>query len=361
MFDIDDRILIHPVDKEILPVIKSTANYPNIRLSQLISPESWGYGGESYPCAEGAITVTHDYEKRLEECSAVWFVDSWNELDFKQFIEPYIRLAYEKNKRIVCSRALSRSEKESLSDIEVGFVAHTLSSPVINRDSRVQEIRTPVIFVMSSTEHCNQFFVETAFCADLRNRGYEPLLISSRKEGSVFGQCTMPSFMFDCIYTENEKVIALNHHIRRLEIERQPEVIIIGVPGAAIPYDYKYSSDFGIIAYEISEAIKPDFAILASPCMQYDMKFFEGIEKSVLGRLGVSVDIHTLAPYALDFTEVSFEKGLGYLSVDDDYVQDMTEKIDHSNLLNLNLMNGISAAVDRIIDKLSCSAASLVT
>ena len=361
MFCTDDRILVYPVDRESLPIIKSTANYPNIRFCRLISPESWGHDGECYACAEETVTVSHDYEEGLKDCSAVWIVDSWNKLDFKLFIEPAIRLAFSKGKRIVCSKDLSVEEKALLADVELAYVECSSFKPMINRDDRVQEIRTPVIYVMSSTEYCNQFFIETSFCAELRNRGYETLLISSRKENTALGQYAIPNFMFCGEYRENEKIIALNQYIRHLEMEHQPEIIIIGIPGAAMPYHHKYSSDFGVLAYEISEAVKPDFAILSSPCMQYGNDFFKGVEESLRGRLGVYIDIHTLSPYALDFSETTFDKCLGYLSVDDFYVQAMVEQIAHDNLLNLNNMHGIASAVDRLVDKLSGGAGSLIT
>ena len=361
MFSVDDKILVYPVDRESLPVIKGTGNYPHIRLCHLVSPESWGYEGECYKCAEGMVETSCDYEHELEDCSAIWIVDSWNDLDFKRFIEPAIRLASEKGKRIICSRDLSAEEKLLLSNVEVTCIEYSSFTPTIGRDARVQEIRTPVVYVMSSTECCNQFFIETALCAELRRRDYGTLLISSQKEGVVFGGYTIPDFMFHGEYDENEKVLALNHYIRHLEAKHQPEVIVIGIPGVAMPYHYQYSSDFGILAFEISEAVKPDFSVLSSPCMSYNTDFFKGIEKSLCNRLGVVIDIHSLSPYALDcFNEPSFEKCLGYLSVDNLYVQEMIKRIEYDNLFDLNSMDGVAFAIDRLIDKLSGGVGSLI-
>jgi len=360
MFGIDDRILMYPLDRESLSVVKSTRNYPNIRICGLVSPESWGYDGECYHCTEGMIAISHDYEGGLDNCSAVWVVDSWNRLDFGQFIEPAIRLASEKDKRIVCSRKLTPMEKTSLSDFEVAYVEFSSSIPKVSPDNRVQEIRTPVVFVMSSTEYCNQFFIETALCSELRNREYKTLLISSQKEGCIFEGYTIPDFMFHGVCCENMKVLALNHYIRHLEMNHQPEIIVIGVPGVAMPYNHQYSSDFGILAYEFSEAVSPDFTILSSSCMPYDIKYFEGIEKCLCGRLGIDIDLHSLSQYALDFSESSIEKSLGYFSVDDSFVQETIEQISYANLFNLNQMSGIAAAVDRLIDKLSRGAVSRI-
>jgi peptide maturation system protein (TIGR04066 family) len=263
VFGVEDKILVYPVDRESLPVIKSTANYPSVRICRLVSPESWGYEGEIFICADGTVKVTSNYEKELDSCSAVWIVDSWNDLDFCKFIEPAIRLASEKDKRVVCTRKLSVSEKESLSDIDVNYVDYSSFAPTTGRDDRVKEIRTPVALVLSNTDCCNQFYVETALCAKLRQKSYEAILISSRKESATLGLFAVPDFMFRGEYSENEKIIALNQYIRHLEMEHQPEIIIIGVPGAAMPYNHQYSPDFGVLAYEISEAVKSDFAIFS--------------------------------------------------------------------------------------------------
>ena len=94
MFSVDDRILFYPVDRESLPIVKSTANYSNTRAYCLISPKSWGYEGECYECSDGLVAISHDYEKGLNGCSTVWIVDSWNEMDYKQFIELLNRYNY---------------------------------------------------------------------------------------------------------------------------------------------------------------------------------------------------------------------------------------------------------------------------
>jgi peptide maturation system protein (TIGR04066 family) len=360
MFGVDDKILLYPFDRESLPVIKGAENFLNIRIYRLVAPESWGHDDECYKCSEDIVNVSHDYESGLDDCSAVWIVDSWNELDFSRFIEPAIRLASIKGKRVVCSRCLTSSEKALLFDLDVIYVDYSSFAPTIASNDRVLEIRVPVIYVMSVTEFCNQFYIETAICAELRNRGYDTLLISSRKESIIFGGYTVPDFMFHGEYSENDKVLAINQYIRNLEMEHQPEIIVIGVPGNVMPYHYQYSSDFGVIAYEISEAAKPDFAILLSPCMQYEAEFFKGIEDSLRGRLGVHVDVHSMSPYTLDFSAATIEKSLSYLSVDDSYVCDMIKRADYVNLLNLNNVDGISSAVDRLIDKLSGNLGSLI-
>jgi len=222
MFEADDKILVYPVDRESLQIIKSTANYPSIRLCRLVSPESWGHCGDSYMCADGMVEISHRYEDGLSDCSTVWIVDSWNELDFNQFIKPAIKLAFEKGKRVVCSRKISKAEKALLSDINVTYIGYSSFIKTIKRGDRVQEIRTPLVLVMSNTEFCNQFFVETAICAELRNRGYESILISSLREGIAFEQYTIPSSMFRSEYSENEKVIAMNQYIRHAEVTHKP-------------------------------------------------------------------------------------------------------------------------------------------
>jgi|GEM_PF-2606704 len=361
MFNSDEKILVYPIDKEMIPVIKSMENYPCINIYRLISPESWGHGGECYKCAEKVIEISHDYEKACNDCTTVWIVDSWNDLDFVQFVKPAIQFACNKGKRIVCSKYLSVSEKESLSDVRIFYIEYSTQLFTVSNDDRLREIRTPILYAMSTTEFCNQFYIETAICAELYNRNYKVVLISSRKESVAFGQHSMPNFIFTNDYNENKKVIAMNRYIYNLEKEYNPDIIVIGVPGIAIPFDYRYSSDFGIIAYELSEAVKADFAVLSSLCMPYDVEYFKSVEKSFIGRLGIDIDVHSLSPYALDSNEASYEKKLSYLSVDDSYVCQTIENISYDKIINLNNQNGISFAVDRLINKLSGGLASIIT
>jgi hypothetical protein len=152
--------------------------------------------------------------------------------------------------------------------------------------------------------------------------------------------------------------MAMNHYVRQLEMKHAPDIIIVGVPGAALLFDSRFSTDFGIIAYEISEAVKSDFAILSSPCAPYDKEFFRGIEDGLQGRLGVSVDAHSLSPYALDFAAEM--QSLSYLSLSDTFVCDIIEQIGYDKLYNLNNIDGISSVVDLLIDKLSNDDSSLL-
>ena len=359
MFDADERILVFPVDRESISFIKSTANYPNIRIRHIISPESWGYGGEIYMCAGGAVKIHHDFENGLSDCTVVWIVDSWNEIDFKEFIKPVIHLAASKNKRVICSRSLAKNEKELISNIEINYIKHSSIKPLVKSSDRIYEIETPIIYVMSSTDFCNQLYIETALCAELQNRGYNALLLSSRKEFSAFGGHTIPDFMFLNELSENEKVIAINHYIHQLEIKLRPEVIIIGIPGAAMPFNPIRSSDFGLLANEISEAVKPDFAILSSPCLLYDDAFFKRVEDSLYGRLGVSIDVHSLSLYALDI--LAEKNDLSFISVDNSFVDNIIKQIGYKNLINMNDIAGISDTVDRLIIKFSNETSSLIT
>jgi len=359
MFSANDRVLVYPVDRESLALIKSTENYINVYIQRLISPVSWGHEGEKHKCSSGLVEVSCDYEDSLDDCTAVLIVDSWNKLDFKKFIKPAITIAHEKGKRIVCSRSLTASEKTEISNFDVAYVELSLFSSPISPDDRVNETSAPVISVMSSTEYCNQLYIETALCTELRKRGYKTLLISSQKEGAILGEYTIPNFMFSSSYNENDKVLAMNNYVCNLESIHQPDIIIIGIPGAAMSYDYQYSSDFGILAYEISEAIKSDFSILSSPCMPYDVEFFKKVEKVIYGRLGTYIDIHSLSPYTIDST--SSEKNLSYLSVDEIYISDIIYRLGYDKLMNLNSMNGILLAFSKIVDKFTDNMSSLIT
>jgi peptide maturation system protein (TIGR04066 family) len=361
MVDKDERILVFPVDRESLPLIRSADNYSSVFINHLVSPKSWGHEGEFFCNNNRDIIVSHDYENAMEDCTTVWIVDSWNELEFTQFILPVFLSASEKRKKIVCFRCLSIEEEAVLKDLDVCYVTRSTPTITLTPESRVQEIRTPVVYVLSSTENNNQLYIETALSDELRGREYKTLLVSSSKACVVFGDHSIPDFIFCNRYSENEKVLAMNQVIRCLEATHQPDIFVIGIPGAALPNDYRYSTDFGILAYELSEAVRPDFAVLSSPCMLYDTDFFKGIEESLLGRLGVSIDIHSLSPYALDYAGITNEKRIGYLSLDDAYVQNTINQIAYNTLLNLNRRDGISLAVDRLINKLSGGAGALIT
>lgn len=347
-----------PVDRESFSLMQSAKYYPHIHIHKLVSIASWGYIGDKYQCSDEYIEVSCDLEGCLKECSVIWIVDSWNHADFNNVIKPAIQLAVKQGKRVICSKILDESERELISGYSVFYIQHTQFSHDVSIDDRVQEVRTPVVYVMSSTEYCNQLFIETALTFNLRNRGYNVLFISSLKESVAFNEYTIPDFMYSERCSENRKILSLNRYVCHLEMKHHPDLIVMGIPGVAMSYDYRFASDFGIIAYEISEAVKPDFAILSSPSLSYEMHDFNRIEEALFGRLGVSVNIHTLSYNALDF--FTNEMSLSYLTVDEAYTNEIIARIGYKKLLNLNEEAGITLASDRVINFFSDSSSSVL-
>ena len=56
----------------------------------------------------------------------------------------------------------------------------------------------------------------------------------------------------------------------------KPEVIVVGIPGELLPLTkQKAEGNFGIIAYEILNAVDPDFTILSLYKDEYKEEYFE--------------------------------------------------------------------------------------
>ena len=98
-----------------------------------------------------------------------------------------------------------------------------------------------------------------------RELGYNVEVISTRLDSEVLGINPIPQFMFETGMSESEKIIKYNHYVKQIELVKDPDLIIIGVPGGIMPFDKVNYNNFGAIAFLISMAVSVDYAILCSP------------------------------------------------------------------------------------------------
>lgn len=136
-------------------------------------------------------------------------------------------------------------------------------STIENEHEHVYFHDTPIIFLEGIFERINKFEIQLVLGEKLRNMGYRVTQVGTRDISKLFGIHAFPNFMLDKSLTESHKIILFNHYIKKLELEEKPDVIIIGIPGGTMPISDVHVNRFGILAYEIYCAVKPDAVILS--------------------------------------------------------------------------------------------------
>lgn len=122
-----------------------------------------------------------------------------------------------------------------------------------------------------------------------------------------------PGFMNGNGLNESEKIICYNQYLKYIEENEKPEVIVVGIPGELLPLTKQKPGNFGIIAYEILNAVDPDFTILSLYKDEYKEEYFEEMNNLLHYRYNVDADCFYLCNCSIDRFSINSVLPIKYL------------------------------------------------
>jgi peptide maturation system protein (TIGR04066 family) len=132
---------------------------------------------------------------------------------------------------------------------------------IFGEDDLTLDIDTPVIFVLGTGERTNKFEIQLALRENMMKMGYKASQVGTREYCELLGFHSFPRFMFGNGISEISKIASFNRFIKSLERDECPDVIIIGVPRGIMPFNNRLPNGYGILAYEVSQAVTPDSTV----------------------------------------------------------------------------------------------------
>ena len=164
-----------------------------------------------------------------------------------------------------------------------------------------KKINTPVVMVCGISPMTQKFELQLYLRKYFKKHKYSVSQIGSKITSGLFGFCSIAPYIFSCDTTEVRKIHTVNNMIKKIEEDENPDVIIIGVPGGILPLTAKHHFGYGVYAYEIFNAICPDFTILSLPNGEYTDEFYDNINKMSKYKFGIDID----AFFISSFTPIS--------------------------------------------------------
>lgn len=283
---INEKVLIYPYGREFAPVIRNRSLLGKYDIVDLISPPGWGMEGRDASCADRGpdmgILVHCDFEKSIEKCDTVLVADCSIDQDFRRTIYKNIDFALENRKNIICTIEL---EDEYLADIRkicfsknVYFKYYSKYSGINMKEYAAEkvgfldEIAVPVVFIGGVSENTSKFETQLSLRSIMLEKGYKVSQIGSRHYCELFSFHSFPGFVFETGLSDSQKIIMFNHYVKSIENSERPNIILIGIPGELTLFDNRFPSNFGEVAFLISNAVRPDFFILS-------VLYMEGLEQ----------------------------------------------------------------------------------
>lgn len=317
------KLLIFPFNRETEPIVHSQSHLKTHTITGLVAFPGSGLVGHYYYADRQKIGVSCDFSEALQDCDAVLISDIWYEIDFQTLVLPKIMQAIGKGKMVFCSQAVFNKNRKKLSELLEASALAVLPEPTQSTgEPLTARIDIPVVYIAGMGQNTGKFLTEILLQNELREAGYKTSLIASRPEASLFGATAFPSYMFDGSISDAERIYSFSRLVKQIELQEHPELILIGLPGAAFPYSYKYTEDFGTVSLLVKYAAPPDAAILCGLCpVEEDSHlYFSGMDSLFEGRFGVKPIYHFISRYTFDFAAAENRKKYEYLRLPDKFV-----------------------------------------
>lgn len=344
------RALLFPFNSEIAPVIKNRHLLVQHEVVYCVSPIGYGlhkkdasfcYCGEATGIIVTDEIVSWDFDD-LIICES--------NSDFDDVILPQIISAASNSKNIILSYAINNKLLQKVTNICIKYnVTLTLleynkvNTQKLKGKDEILSINIPVVFVTSVIENTNKFDIQLCLRDYFINEGFRVSQLGSKQYCELFGFHTIPKFMFTNQYTEKEKIILFNRVCKSIEIQENPDIIIIGVPGSTMVFNNIITNNFGIIPFEISNAVHPDAAIMSITHENYDVDFLEMIKESTRYKLGFDINCFNLANKKFDSLKSKEEKRLRYITVDAEQADKKIQVLSDSSTPIFNSLNSKSS------------------
>ncbi len=338
--------VVFPYGYEFLPILSGSKKRSLIDSSiKLVSPEGWGIVGRDAGSAFGrpdiGIKATSDLRNAILESDTL-------------VASPFKDTGEEKTNNLVNSIIdegidLAKSMKKKVIDLR------NIENEIIPDEVNSQDIKIdcPIIFINGITEQLNKLDIVIDIANSLSAKGYNVSQIGTRHYCNVLGMHSFPQFMFGTM-TERQKIKAFQSYIYNISKEENPDVMIIGIPGAAIPFNDKVDNGYGIIHYLVSMAVKADFSITCSNLEAWD---FEKLNIHFTHRFGHGINCVVLTNTKILYNVQEFPDKIFYEILDyqiiDKYINDVQRV--NSNIPIFNEFNekDIEALTDLIINELA--------
>lgn len=317
------RALVYPYDENFETFINYGDFIEGIEIAEVLSPIGWGLQnktiGENIPIKANVNDID------WKQIDTLLLIDTIRlNLNSDDILE-VVKAAVKNIKNVVLNRDIDEKLYSYILDIceneKIRFMDVRMQTQwQASNDNQLKSIHTPIITVASMGECCNKLEVQMYLKKYLNRLEYKVCVVSSRKNTEIVGLHSFPSFMYNNQINESEKIIGFNHYIKKLEVEENPDIILIGIPGSIMPISEKHSEFFGVFAFEVFNAIQSDMFLFCIHNNIYTNEYFEELQKLCKYRFQSDIDAIIVSNYLYDSLSLQTEGNIKYLSFDDEEV-----------------------------------------
>ena len=312
------RAAIFPVSSETLPLAKYIEEYcDNYHLTTLLTLPGFSLSGKDIGYADNRNNTGHIVSEEINKTSTLWDIllvldhsDRFGaDVVYKSIIE-VIHNTIALKKTIICSAILKSEdlrdicESARISNCEFIYLPSTERMANPPGKGRLYYPFAPVIFIGGLIKEANTLEVFLSICGKLKQRGLRVISISANMNCAQVNMVTFSGVLNTKLYTDKERVYALNDTIKTIEEEEHPDVILFHLSEAMLEYNEILPNGFGLTPFLISKAITPDIFICCIPCEFAHNGFINSISQGFANKLGYPINYVHISNAIVDGIEL---------------------------------------------------------
>lgn len=183
--------------------------------------------------------------------------------------------------------------------------------------SNLFDIEIPVIVVLGAGDYCDKFSIQLTLKSFFEKEGYRVWHCGTKEYSALFGSHSFPSFMFSTMQS-SKKIRLFNRFVYQSVTSSDADLAILGIPGGIMQENPFRFSEFGEMAYLVSNAIQTDITILSTYAQVCTEEFVEKLQGICQYKFNFPLDYIHLTPTDSYIGEE--DKRIKYLFLDEDFV-----------------------------------------
>lgn len=297
-----NKTIIYPFNFTSSVIVRYKDLIKNINIISCIAPndivgdiKDVSFYDEGIPINMPVYSYSY-YENELNKCDTVIWGE-YNYVEIENFFESVIndiKKAIKLKKNIICLQKLDPLVKDELNMFadfhKVIFTYYDYVKIDYHElyKEKLKNIDIPVIMNYSMLENSMKFNTQLILKKIFENEEYRISQIGTKHYSGFFNIHPYPDFMFNTNISDRDKILCFNTYINDIIKKEKSDLCIIGVPGEIMPFNNAYNFNFGIMAYLVSCAVKPDYTILNTHYLKLNDEYInnlKGIFKYKFGNL----------------------------------------------------------------------------
>lgn len=317
------KVAIFPYDYEFETICRYADLINNIVIEKILSFPGWGMVGNGVCFLNQNLIIEDCFgDIALNSCDALWIIESEHVVN-SEYLLQISQQFIDAGKDIVLSKKIEQDifGKIFLMCEEKGrklysFIGQNGEKNLQDDVEMLYSINTPVIAICGMGEKTNKLEVQLDLWKRLKIDGYKVVWISSGCEAIFFGGEQFPGFMYSTC-SEKEKILFYNHFLKWIEQEQKPDIFLLGVPGGIMPVSKKQIGFLGISAFEVFNAVTPDFTIFTLYYGDTDYNYLQEIRNLAEYKFNIETDAFYLSNIEQDIFSLDKITPVEYIMHDD--------------------------------------------